>query len=505
VQNNWWFIGLIILLLLAAGSYHALCQQQPEKPKLVMVTVDPETGNDVIYWQKSTSPQVDYYVIAIAVKPNPLEPYALLQVGTAPASDTFFINTNSDSDKKSIGYTVWAVDQISPDTLYISLYDEPDSTIFTHATFDSCQGSITLSWNDYNTWRGNIREYNIYQRLGSGIYLSLATLSEGTNTFTLNNINENQTYSLFIEAVNKDNIRRSRSNMVNIFTRMSVNPDFVNADYATLGENDRILLSYTIDPNSQLRLYKILRSESPDGPYDTIATIQTADKHFIYVDDIAFTSGIYYYKLTAFNNCGKLVATSNLACNILMNGTSDDQTVTLNWNDYINWPSGVDHYTVYRQIGVNNVLLDSIEAGTNVSFTDNFTGRINYQAPMSNYVCYHVIAYQAPDTLGNQFTSLSNTVCFDLNTDMRIANAFVPNSNDGINNTFRPFFAFEPKRYDLIIYNRAGIKIWEGSEPWDGKVNGRMVAEGIYLYFLKVYYHSGNTKEYNGQVVVVYQ
>lgn len=505
MHRHWFFIGLWFFLILLSGCYPVFGQQQPEKPKLVMVTVDPETGNDIIYWQKSPSPQVDYYVIAIAVKPNPLEPYALLQVGTAPASDTFFINTNTDSDEKSIGYTVWAVDQISPDTLFISLYDEPDSTIFTRAAFDSCRSSITLSWNAYNTWRGNIREYNIYQRLGSGVYLLLATFSEGTNTCTLNNINENQSYNLFVEAVHNDNIRRSKSNMIEIFTSMSAIPDYINADYATLGENDKITLSFSVDPNSQLQHYKILRAASPEGPFDTIATIKTADKHILFTDDVAFTSGIYYYKLTVINNCNRPVASSNTACNILLNGLSENQTVTLNWNAYNNWPSGVDHYTVYRKTGINEIVYDSIEFGKNLTFTDNFTDRINYQSPLSSFVCYHIVAYQFSDTSGNQNVSRSNTMCFDLNTDVRMPNAFVPNSNDGINNIFRPFFAFEPQKYELMIFNRAGLKIWEGSEPWDGKVNGRPVAEGIYIYYLKIYLYSDSTKEYNGQVTVVYQ
>ncbi len=470
-----------------------------------MVTVDPETGNDIIYWQKSPSPQVDYYVIAVAVKPNPLEPYALMQIGTAPASDTFFINTNSDSDEKSIGYTVWAVDQISPDTIFISLYDEPDSTIFIRARFDSCQSSITLNWNDYNTWRGNLREYNIYQRLGAGVYLLLATLNESTDNYILTHVNENQDYNLFVEAVNNDNIRRSRSNMINIFTGMSAVPDYINAEYATFGENDRISLSFKVDPNSQLQQYKILRGTLPEGPFDTIASIKTTDKHILFSDDVSFTSGIYFYKLIAVNNCGRPVASSNTACNILLKGLSENQTVMLNWNEYFYWNSGIDHYTVYRKTGINENGFDSIDVGKNLTFTDNFTGHINYLSPLSSRVCYHIAAYQLPDTSGNQNISLSNTVCLDLNTDVRIPNAFVPNSNDGINNTFGPFFAFEPQRYELIIYNRAGLKIWEGSEPWNGKVNGRFVAEGIYLYFLKIYYYSGSTKEYNGQITVIYQ
>ena len=57
----------------------------------------------------------------------------------------------------------------------------------------------------------------------------------------------------------------------------------------------------------------------------------------------------------------------------------------------------------------------------------------------------------------------------------------------------------------MIIYNGHGLKIWEGSEAWDGRVNGKYVREGVYLYHLKINQHSGDSNEYHGSVTVLYR
>jgi hypothetical protein len=81
----------------------------------------------------------------------------------------------------------------------------------------------------------------------------------------------------------------------------------------------------------------------------------------------------------------------------------------------------------------------------------------------------------------------------------------MPNSPDEVNATFGPIFSFVPERYKLTIYNRAGLRIWEGAEPWDGTVNGKPVPEEVYMVHLRVFNYEGATRELAGQVTVVYR
>jgi gliding motility-associated-like protein len=481
--------------------------QEPEKPHLIRVTVDPETGHDLIYWQPSPSANVDYYLIGRVVRPNPQDPYSLIEAGTAPASATSAEITNTSSGSQSVGYSVYAVDQVTDSLTYLSLYDDPDSTIFLRAVFDSCQSSIILTWNDYNTWRGHIQRYTVYQRIGSGLYNALATTAEGVNTWTLHPVEENTAYSLFIEvtANPEGSLLQSTSNRVDLYTDMSVVPDTIYADYATLGENNSIELSFSIDPYSELQNYKLLRIAAADGTYDTIAEFTTTSKTIRYSDEISFTSGVYYYRMTAFNNCGREAASSNLACNILLGGQNELLQVALHWNEYVNWTGGVDHYSVYRTTGNGGTPAEEINAGRDNFFNDDFSGRIDFSDPQSTRVCYQVAAYEAAAPGKIQNISRSNYFCITLDPDVRMPNAFIPNSQDGINDTFGPLFSFVPERYKLTIYNRAGLKIWEGSEPWDGNVNGKPVPEEVYLYHLKLFNYDRSARVLTGQVTVVYR
>jgi hypothetical protein len=491
---------LASLWLFGSAGMAVFCQV-PEKPHLIRVTVDPETGHDWIYWQPSPSSNVDYYAVGRAVRPNPEDPPSYIEAGTAPSSATSAEITNTASGSESVGYTVWAVQQITGD---LSLYDYPDSTIHLSAVFDSCQSSITLTWNDYNTWRGSIHHYTVYQRIGNGLYNELDTLAEGVNTWTLHPVDANATYCLFIEATanHEDSILYSTSNRVEVTTDMSVVPDSIKADFATLGENNTIDLSFSIDPASELQTYKLLRSSSSGGLRDTVAVFTTSGKTINYHDEISFTSGVYYYRLTAFNNCGQETVSSNLACNVLLSGLNENLQIMLNWNNYIDWSGGVDHYTVYRTTGNGGLPAESVNVGVNTLFSDDFSTRINYSNPQSSRVCYQVEACESTGT-GN--TSLSNHLCFAIDLDIRMPNAFMPNSPDEVNATFGPIFSFVPERYKLTIYNRAGLRIWEGAEPWDGTVNGKPVPEEVYMVHLRVFNYEGATRELAGQVTVVYR
>jgi gliding motility-associated-like protein len=494
------FLATVLFALMVRG-------QQPERPHLVKVTVDPETGYDIIYWEHSPSNWIDYYEIAEVVRPNISEPPAYHKIGTADTAAVSFVNTNTASGTHSVGYTVWAVDQIASTLTNKSLYDDPDSTIYTSAVFDSCQSTITLAWTDYNSWRGSILKYTVYQRLGSGLYMALDTLPEGSNSYVISGVNENSVYQLFIEATafHDNTLMQSTSNRVDLYTAMSVIPDTVNADFATLGDGNTIDLAFSIDPNSQLQHYKLLRSNSANGAGDTIATFETADKNVHYNDNIAFTSGIYYYRLLAFNNCGKEVKTSNPACNVLLNESHDNLLVSLKWNEYYDWNRGVSHYEITRETGPQGTSSETFNAGNNIAFTDDLSSGINYTDPQSTRVCYHVTAYESALQGDTQHTSRSNTVCVNLEPEIRIPNAFIPNSHDGINDRFGPIFSFMPEKYNLIIYNRAGLKIWEGAEAWDGMVNGKPVPEEVYMYHLKIFNYENNTRVYAGQVTVVYR
>jgi hypothetical protein len=492
---------LLILFLLQLYSYTNA--QTPNKPTLYLVTVDPESGCDIITWLPSvTPPSLDIYIIGLATRPNPLEPVVLAKVGTVDSTTTQYMNCGTNSFREPVGYSVFA----QKGSGISSGFDTPDSTVFLVADFDSCAGTITLSWNDYNTWRGSTSEFNIYRRIAPNVYNLVAQVSGTTLTYVLNNVSGNQTYELFVEAVNNDGIRKSRSNRADVFTQMSQQPNIANADYATISPGNSIDLSFTLIGPPVVAQYNIARSNNPAGPFTQIASFNTSNNYITYTDNVPFTSGLYYYRLEGINNCGQAYSVSNMANNIILNGTLAGNNISVSWNDYEDWLGDVERYRIIRTNGRNNPVVDTIDLGpTTTYFIDNISSLANYANPISSLVCYQVDATENMNIYGIQGKSLSNRLCFSLNPDIRMPNAFIPNDPDATNQVFEPVFSFLPEHYDMTIYNRLGGKIWEGSEPWDGRVNGSFVPEGVYLYYMRVYNYSTDYTELSGSVTVVYR
>jgi gliding motility-associated-like protein len=143
--------------------------------------------------------------------------------------------------------------------------------------------------------------------------------------------------------------------------------------------------------------------------------------------------------------------------------------------------------------------------GNATSFTEDIQALGDYQDPLSSLICYQVEATETPNMYNIQGRSLSNRICFSITPDIRMPNAFIPNDSDPLNQRFEPVFSFVPERYEITVYNRLGSKIWQGTEPWDGTVNGKFVPEGVYVYHLRVYNYSTEITEMDGQVTVVYR
>ncbi|HKI89688.1 MAG TPA: gliding motility-associated C-terminal domain-containing protein, partial [Draconibacterium sp.] len=63
-----------------------------------------------------------------------------------------------------------------------------------------------------------------------------------------------------------------------------------------------------------------------------------------------------------------------------------------------------------------------------------------------------------------------------VNVDIFVPNVFTPN-NDGVNDLFMP-------GYNLKIFNRHGIVLYNGQDGWDGYYKGRALDPDTYFYVL---------------------
>jgi len=492
-----YIIFTIPALILFSFKIYCQDEESPESPILELVSVNPFSGHTFLEWKRSNSPDVEAYIIYIFKN---TDFFAMDTIWDAGA--TTYENIISNASVFSESYVIAArdsADNISPLT-------NPHSTIFCNAEFDSCQAQVIIYLSPYIGWNDSIDSYIIYQRIEEDSFKILQQISPSDNQFIQSDIQAHTEYCYYVEAIHTDGIKKSTSNMTCEYTQMARTPEYINADYATVSVENEISLSFTVDPASEIKTFKLLRSSNETGPFNTIADFQNIISNKIeYIDQELDLDQNHYYRLFAMNVCNKMVQQSNLAGNIVLTVSNQDRLNTLSWTPYPDWLGGIDEYQVSRLTGNGMPALNITLSGSDSTWSDNI-GEFLYTVTDRKF-CYFVEAIEGnSNPYGIKGQSKSNTSCVILSSNVFMPNAFTPNG-DGKNETIRPKFSFTPKDYLFVIRNRWGNKIFETKDPWeswDGKVRNKFVQEGVYIYFLRIITHDGEIIEKNGHITVIY-
>ncbi|MBN2214963.1 MAG: gliding motility-associated C-terminal domain-containing protein [Bacteroidales bacterium] len=506
MMNNRISFNIIIFSFIAFGCFGQVPVDQPEMPVMYKVTVNPVAGHDTIIWYSSTEGLVDYYAVCYSKITNPNQPYILSEpIDSIYPPDTVYVNQDTESGIHSIGYSVIAVNIIDEHSVVQSVYDYPDSTVYADVEFDSCNAAVTIRWNPYNKWKGHIASYRVYQSVDNGPPQVIAIIDvEEVTSFKVMSVTENSTLGYYVEIIHEDRIRSSTSNMAVIYTGMLEVPDFIVGHSANEGADNHIILDFSVDPDTELSEYKLLRSSDISGDFDTITSFRQHDTRIMLTDDVDYTSGIYYYKLMAINNCGQDIQESNVINNIILTGTNDDLVNHLSWNPVEDWPGETGRYVLYRTHMNGTGQTDSVLLNTELNYSDDVSAFFTENNVYSGRFCYQIRAVEINNPFTQNSTACSNEFCINVTPGVRLPNAFIPNNPNGVNSLFQPVFRLQPAEYEMTIFNRWGNKIWEGNIPWDGTVNNKYVSEGVYIYQLKVFYPD-NTITLSGHITVLYR
>jgi len=116
----------------------------------------------------------------------------------------------------------------------------------------------------------------------------------------------------------------------------------------------------------------------------------------------------------------------------------------------------------------------------------------NTNSAMNSITAYYTGVYWV--RISKKTCIVSDTIeIFNCPPKFIVPNVFTPN-NDGYNDVFNIDYQ-NIWEFEVKIYDRWGAKVFQSSnldKPWDGKINGREAAEGV--YFWQIIY-----QEYNGQ------
>ncbi|HPD66396.1 MAG TPA: gliding motility-associated C-terminal domain-containing protein, partial [Bacteroidia bacterium] len=290
------------------------------------------------------------------------------------------------------------------------------------------------------------------------------------------------------------------------FFRIETHISAPELERATVTNDNQILIEWKQPHEGIPMLYHLEKST------DTLLwneIIQTDNKTLQYIDPLVNPSHrSYFYRVRSTDSCRYTGNYSNYGKTILLKIDTTEQFPVLFWTPYELWKNGVESYELqvksqyYKDISDNDDYQTVVAIPTSqiphlkseIIQSDSST-RLN-----SNYYCYRVVAYRHPDRL----TSVSNIVCTPTPFRLFIPNAFTPNG-DEVNEVFRPFGIFI-RKYNLVIFNAWGEKIFESNDPetgWDGTFKGKPCPVGNYYYQINAEGTQGQRRLVSGTVLLM--
>ncbi|MDP4221925.1 MAG: gliding motility-associated C-terminal domain-containing protein [Bacteroidota bacterium] len=487
---------IIVTLMYLVVSFNGFSQGdsvRPEPPVLNLVTINETTGQVEMTWTLSPSPDVAGYIV-----------YLYLNGAGIPIDSIFNPAANRYSAVRpftshfSEAYVIAAIDSshnYSP--LSNSLH-----TIFTLASADTCNRKIEIAWNNYlSTAANDVTGYDIMASVNSGPYYLAGHVSAGTTGFSISNVLNNSDYSFIVRA-NLVNGTGSSSNKSGLSITIMQPPQWINADYATVTGSGQILVSFTIDPASEINHYRLENKSGTTESFRLLKDTITSGRHIIFTDRKADPSLINTYRLSAINGCNVPVIISNPASNIVLKANIEGNNVILVWSGYRKWNGSVDSYHILGDAGSGFTELSAVNQ-TDTTYLVSSEEIIN--ALKAGKVCFYIKAGETGNPYGISGESHSNEACITMEEKITVPNVFTPDG-DSRNDLFRPVLTFIPREYHLVITDRQGRTLFETRDSdvtWDGTSGGEPVAEGVYLWFLKVIAPSGKSFTRTGTITVI--
>ena len=490
-------IAIFVTTLLFSFYADIYCQiddERPESPVLQFITIDNQARVIRLLWQPSASPDVDRYVI-----------YNLFDNSWIADNDTI-LSPSTNQHQLAGNYYIGATEYFSQNFVIAAL-DTADNisplsnqlkTIFVNGSLDSCSSAIRLSWNAYLSVPYAVNSYDVYENVSGSTWRNIATTTD--TILTIRQFESDVVYRYKIIA-NLEGGLQSESNIASVDTKMQRPPSWINADYATVNNSNKIELSFTFDQESEIYNFSLERKDI-DGAYAQIASIESRNGHIEYEDFVAQTNKEYLYRIAAINLCGNAAIYSNEASNIVLRQETDENLVTLTWNRYRNWDGGIEEQILQIDFGDgyrDYMMISGVDSSITINYSD-IIEEIN-----SSMIGVRIKAIEGVNSHVTSGESYSQRLSLTPKEEITVPNVFTPDGNL-INDFFYPVLSFVPTQYQLIICDLNRKKVFETTDykaQWDGTYNGTRLPEGVYLWFLNVTTPSGKKISDTGTITIV--
>ncbi len=185
-------------------------------------------------------------------------------------------------------------------------------------------------------------------------------------------------------------------------------------------------------------------------------------------------AAIYEYQLFAQVGCQIIETEIHNNILIIIDVDDESETTLVDWNPYINWSGGVEHYEVWLTVDDGDSELLQAFAGNNFEFAyrnDGFT------------YCFRINAIEES---GNQSNSWSSIACEEFSPKVNTYNVFTPNGDEYNQTLVFDGLELFPNN-ELQVMNRYGKRVFSAinyQNDWGGRSNGKSLSSGVYYYLL---------------------
>lgn len=357
-------------------------------------------------------------------------------------------------------------------------------------------GAIGLSWNAYAGWN-QVQSYKIYKvsDYNPANAIQIGSVSGGTTSFIDSvTIRCSDPASYRVKAIQQGtNIEvwsdsaTNRPSLAGLSTLTHIKTTSV--------ENEKVKVEWNLPTNINF-LQGMRLDKNVGGTYIPLQTYLTTDVQEYIDANVDVKTQSYSYHVVALDSCGNETQAGRIGQTMLLTVVPINNRLLLSWTPYIQWKNGVLRYEIelldistQTWVNIKNV------NGNITSFEDD---EIRF-AQAEN--CYRIVAVERN---GGQARSVSNEACGRLEPIIYAPTGFTPNG-DGVNDffTIKSIFISE---FKIRIYDRWSNLVYESSQStpgWDGKMNGKELPEGTYVYHVEIVGNAGEKKQKNGSVTLV--
>ncbi len=234
-------VGLFSFYIYCADS-QTICTI-PVSPVLTRVSIQPETGITELNWILSPSSDIAAYIVYKYKDGDGMAIDTLWDPGI-----TSFSYYTPESKYYSLAYVVSAF-RIP---VCVSPLSNPISAIFCSSEIDTCRKEISVRWNLYSDYPEHVLKYEIDITKNDSSLPETYSVNSQTDSLILTGFDTYTRYCFVVKAILEGGVISS-SNKSCLTTKMLRPPQWINSDYATINSDNKISLSYTIDPLSEIR------------------------------------------------------------------------------------------------------------------------------------------------------------------------------------------------------------------------------------------------------------